>query len=74
MENAYDLKVLVEKLKNHGIEATEELAKNVIEEIFGWVEESAKLSSFPYDDLGLILLPKIKEAALKQADKINKAD
>lgn len=71
MEKAYDVKDLAAKLKGRGLDVAEEAAKVIIEETFGWVEESAKLSATPYDDMGLIVLPKIKELALAAADKID---
>lgn len=71
MEKAYDVKVLADKLKGRGLDVAEEAAKVIIEETLNWVEESAKLSATPYDDMGLIVLPKLKEIALKEADKID---
>lgn len=71
MEKAYDVKALAEKLKGRGLDVAEEAAKVIVEETFAWVEESAKLSATPYDDMGLIILPKLKELALKEIDKID---
>jgi len=71
MEKAYDAKVLVAKLKARGLDVAEEAAKVLIEESFTWVEESAKLSATPYDDMGLVIIPKLKELALKEVDKID---
>lgn len=71
MEKAYDLKVLVDKLKVRGLNLGEDAAKGIIEDTLAWVEESAKLSATPYDDMGLIVLPKLKEMALAQVDKID---
>lgn len=74
MEKAYDLKALGEILKGQGLELAEESAKIIIEGVFEWIEQSAKLSHTPYDDMGLLILPQIKALALTQADNINKAD
>lgn len=73
MEKAYDIKALAEKLKGRGLDMAEEAAKIVIEETLAWVEESAKISATPYDDMGLIVLPQLKVLALGAADKIDGA-
>jgi hypothetical protein len=71
MEKAYDVKELMNKLKGRGLNLGEDAAKGLLEDVLGWVEESAKLSATPYDDMGLIVLPKLKEMALAQIDKID---
>jgi hypothetical protein len=71
MEKAYDLKDLAEKLKAHGLEASEALAKEAIEAVFEWLEESAKTSPNLYDDMLSMLYPQLKKLALSQADKIS---
>lgn len=71
MEKAYDVKVLAEKCKARGLDLAEEAAKIVIEEAFVWLEESAKVSANPYDNMALIVLPEIKKIALGAADKID---
>lgn len=71
MEKAYDLKVLASKLKERGLDLAEDAAVIVVEELFAWVEESAKASTTPYDDMGLIVLPQLKELALDGVDKID---
>jgi hypothetical protein len=71
MEKAYDVKGLVEKLKGKGLELAEDGAKIVVESVFEWVEESAKESATPYDDMALVVLPKVKELALQAVDKID---
>lgn len=71
LEKAYDLKALLGELKVQGIDLAEDAAKKVLETVFHWVEDSAKLSATPYDDMGLIVLPKLKELALGQVDKID---
>jgi hypothetical protein len=71
LEKAYDWKALVAELKTAGLDLGEDAAKKVLESVLVWVEESAKLSATPYDDMGLIVLPKLKEMALAQVDKID---
>lgn len=71
MEKAYDVKVLAEKLKARGLDVAEEAAKIIVEETFAWVEESAKASETPYDNMGLIVLPELKKLALGAVDKID---
>lgn len=71
MEKAYDVKALSEKLKARGLDVAEEAAKIIVEESFAWIEESAKLSATPYDDMGLVILPHLKKIALTQVDKID---
>lgn len=74
MDKAYDLKGLISEMKANGLELAEESAKVVIEGVFSWLEKSAQLSENKYDDLALVLYPKLKEYALEQAEKINGAD
>lgn len=71
MEKAYDLKVLAEKLKARSLDLAEDAAVIVVEELFNWVEESAKLSPTPYDDMGLVIVPQLKRLALEGVDKID---
>lgn len=71
MTKAYELSALVEKLKGRGLDIAEEAAKVVVEEALAWFQESAKLSATPYDDMAIVVLPLIKEAALKAVDKID---
>ena len=71
MEKAYDLKVLGEKIKAKGLDLAEDALEIVVEELFQWVEESAKASKSPYDDMGLVVLPQLKKLALEQVDKVD---
>jgi hypothetical protein len=71
MEKAYDLKVLVEKLKGHGLEIAEATAKAVTLSIFDWLDESASISPTPYDDMLKVLYPIVKGKLLEVEDKIN---
>lgn len=74
MEKAYDLKGLLEELKGQGVEVAEESAKVVIQSVFAWLEKSAAMSENKYDDLLMVIAPKLKEYAIQQAENINKAD
>lgn len=73
-KKAYDAKLLLEKLKSEGIEVAEESAKILINAIFSWLEESAALSENPYDDMAMVVYPKLKQLALDKAEDINKED
>lgn len=70
-KKAYDIKALVAKLEARGISVGEDVAKGAIEDVFAWLEESIRLSPNPLDDIALVVLPKVKEFALAQADKID---
>lgn len=71
MEKAYDVKALAQKFQSKGLAIAEEAATQAVEAVFEWVEESAKLSATPYDDMGLILLPHLKKLALEAVEKID---
>jgi hypothetical protein len=71
MEKAYDIKALVAKLKSKGLDVAEDAARHLVEASLEWVEESAKLSATPYDDMGLIVVPQLKKMALAAVDKID---
>ena len=73
MTKAYDINDLIERFKGHGLDLLEDEVKLAVGDLFGWVEESAKLSATPYDDMALVILHKLKEYALTYADKIDGA-
>lgn len=73
-KKAYDLKLLGEEFKKEGLEIAEESTKIIINGMFNWLEESAKLSETPYDDMAMVLYPQLKKMALEKAEDINKAD
>ncbi len=68
---AYDPLVLLASLKGKGLDVAEDGVKLLIEETLTWVEQSAKLSATPLDDIAMILLPRLKAMALGEADKID---
>lgn len=67
----FDVKALGEQLKGRGLDLAEDASKIVVEEVLIWLEESVKLSENKFDDAALVLLPTIKDAALKAVDKID---
>ena len=71
---AYDAKLLLEELKNEGLEIAEESTKVLIEALFSWLEKSAVISKTPYDDMALIVLPQLKKLVLTQVENINRED
>ena len=71
---AYDTKMLLNKLKDRGLDVAEELAVVLVEEVFDWLAESALLSENKIDDILQVLYPVAKKAALEQVDKIDKED
>jgi hypothetical protein len=71
MGKAYDVKVLVEKLKAKGLDLAEETVKIIVGETIDWAVESAQVSSMPYDDVIALVAPQIKKKALELADKID---
>jgi hypothetical protein len=68
---AYDIKMLADKLKMRGLDVAESALSGIVEDVFGWVEESVKLSPTPYDDIALGILPVIKAETLKRIDTID---
>lgn len=68
---AYDVKVLLEKLKLRGVDIAEESARALVEELFVWLKDSAIESETKYDDLLLAVYPKIEEYILENVDKIS---
>lgn len=71
---AYDLKVLLEKLKSQGLELTEEAVKIFVKQLVEWLKESAAISENKIDDVAALGLPELEKLALGLADQINKAD
>lgn len=70
-KKAYDVAVLLEKLKARGLDLAEEAGKIVVEEVTEWVVESAQISKTPFDDVAIVAMPAIKKLALEQVDKID---
>ena len=68
---AYDFGALGSKLKEAGLELAEDAAGKVAMVVLEWLEESVKISDNPYDDVALIVMPKIKDFIKSQIDKID---
>jgi len=51
MQKAYELKDLVQRFKQSGLELTEEAAEKVLDAVFPWLSDSAKMSANQIDDL-----------------------
>ena len=73
-KKAYDTALLLEILKDQGLEIAEESVKILINGVMDWLEESATLSDTPYDDMASMLYPQLKKLALEKAEDINKSD
>jgi len=71
---AYDLKELLKKLKEQGVELTEEAVKLFIRSLVEWLKESAAISENKIDDVAALGLPELEKLALGLAEQINKAD
>ena len=74
MEKAYDPKLLLEKLKEEGLEVAEDAAESVYSAVKNWLVHSAKISANPIDDILVSLVDHIDELVLEQIDKINPDD
>ena len=71
MEKAYDLKLLLEELKKLGLDVAEDTAEDLFKLIMKWLKDSAVKSATPYDDIALVIIPKLEELVLAQIDKID---
>lgn len=71
MENAYDLKDLGARLKAKGLVEVEDAAGEFYTEFKAWLEESAKLSENPWDDMAVPFLKQVDPIVLPQIDKID---
>ena len=71
MEKAYDLKELGNALKGKGLDVAEESLNILFDSVVEWVEESAKLSATPYDDMAMLVMPQLKKLVKEAIDKID---
>lgn len=67
----YDIKKLVLKLKENGLDVAEEAAKDIVVSTLDWVVEEAAASPNKIDDIIAGLIPMIKPVILEQIDKID---
>lgn len=74
-KKAYNLKVLLAKLKARGLDLTEEMAMMFMEELEAFLVESAEETPNPYDDVLKLVVPQaFKKLKAEQIDKINGKD
>lgn len=71
MEKAYDFGILLEEYKKLGLDMSEEVLAKSLDVLLKWFKESAMLSSSPYDDMALVILPKAEELLKGLIDKID---
>lgn len=70
-KQAYDPKLLVEKLKAQGLPVVEDMAEKAYGAVKEWVRESAVISENKYDDLGIPFLNYVDQIVMPQIDKID---
>jgi len=71
MEKAYDAKELALRLKPHGLDLGEEAAKKLVDVLLTWVDDSAKLSKTPIDDVLMSIVKPLHPYIMSQLDKID---
>lgn len=72
MDKAFDTKVLVERLKGHGLEVAEELAEVVVGEIMDWASESCAIHpNALVKAIGVPAVAMLKPLAMSAVDKID---
>jgi DNA-binding response OmpR family regulator len=71
MTKPYDVQELVARFKAAGLDLAEDAAKAAFQVATGWLKDSVKASSTPFDDVVLVVLPKLEETALKAIDGID---
>lgn len=70
LENAYDFKVLIERLKHRGLDQAEKLAGKIYEQLKLFLQESALLSENKVDDIASPFLGQLDPLVKPQIDKI----
>jgi hypothetical protein len=71
MSTPFDVKNLVDRLKNKGIDQAEEIAKVIANETCDWLAESCVMHPNPYVKLGAAVVMAAKPELLKAVDKID---
>lgn len=71
MEQAYDVKALIEKCRAKGGPDAEKLAKANFEALIEWLEESAALSENKVDDMAVMAVGAIKPLIQKVLNQID---
>lgn len=75
MEKPFELKALVAKLKDKGLDVAEDGAKLLVESTLDWISESVLLSPSKVDDFAAVVIPAVKPFVMSALDKIDgKAD
>lgn len=74
MANAELKKEILDSLKEKGLDVAEEALAEVLEGLFAVVETLIVKSENKFDDMALVVLPKLKELALKALDKLDGED
>lgn len=70
---AFDLKELEARLKKAGLPHVEGCARDVVETVFAWAEDSVKATPSKLDDLALGVMGPLKSWILGKVDGIDKA-
>jgi len=68
---AYDFKELAKRLSDDGREVAEDAAVKAFEQVFDWLEDSARESKTPVDDVVMGVVKPLKVYALEYLDKID---
>lgn len=68
---AYDVKKLVKKLKEGGMEVAEDGAKLIVNSTLDWLKESAIESESPIDDILVPVIAAARPYIDKELDKID---
>lgn len=68
---AYDVKVLLDELKDAGLDVAESAASEVVKAVFKWVKDSAAASETTVDDMLVGVLPVAEGWIYDQIDKID---
>jgi len=71
-EQAYKVKVLLERLKSKGLDLAEDAAMIFVDETMDFIVESAVASKTPYDDVLAVVVPTVKQKL--KADVVDKID
>ncbi len=67
-------KEMLQILKDRGLDVAEEALAEVVEGAFELIEALIVKSANKYDDMALVVLPKLKEYALAAVDKLDGED
>lgn len=71
MEQAYDLKVLAERLKQAGLIEAEDMALQAYSVVKVWLKQSAQASATPFDNMAMSFIDQLDSFVLPQIDKID---